>query len=58
MRLTSGHVHPQGDLDLLALQVPQEDLLSVIFLTLVRLEIKDLLAPMVQEVRENPGKGW
>lgn len=58
LRLTSGHVHPQEDLDHLVLQVPQEDLLRVIFLTPVRLEIKDLLAPMVQEVRENPGKGW
>lgn len=58
MRLTSGHVHPQGDLDHLALRVPQEDLLRVIFLSPVSLEIKDLLAPMVQEVRENPGQGW
>lgn len=43
----------QGDLDRLALQVPEGGLLRVSFLSRVRLEIKDLLAPMAQE--EHPG---
>lgn len=49
-RLTSEHVPPQGDLDHLVLQVPQEELLKGTFLTQVHPEIRDLLAPMVQEV--------
>lgn len=40
---------PQGELDRLVLQVPQEKLLRVTFQTRVCLEIRDLLAPMVQE---------
>lgn len=43
------HQALQGDLDYLVLQVPQEDLLRVVFLTPVSLEIKDLLAPVAQE---------
>lgn len=50
MRLTTEHVPSQGDLDRLVLQVPQEELLRVTFRTRVCLEIRDLLAPMVQEV--------
>lgn len=44
---------PQGKLDHLALQVPQEELLRVTFWTQVCLETRDLLALMVQE--EHPG---
>lgn len=40
---------PQGELDRLVPQVPQEELLRVTFRTQVCLEIRDLLAPMVQE---------
>lgn len=40
---------PQGDQDSQVLQVPQEKLLRVTFLTLVHLEIRDLLALMAQE---------
>lgn len=43
----------QGDLDHLVRQAFQEDLLRVTFLTQVHLEIRDLLALMVQE--EHPG---
>lgn len=58
MRLTSEPVPPQGDLGHLVLQVPQEELLRVTFLTLVHLEIGVLLALKVQEVGESYGKGW
>lgn len=44
---------PQGDLDRLGLQVSEEGLLRVTFLSRVHLEIKDLLALMAQE--EHPG---
>lgn len=44
---------PQGDPDHLVQQAFQEDLLRVTFLTQVHLEIRDLLALMVQE--EHPG---
>lgn len=44
---------PQGDQDHLVLQASQEEFLRVTFLTRVHLEIRDLLALMVQE--ENPG---
>lgn len=56
MRLTAEHIPPQGELDRLVLQVPQEKLLRVTFQTRVCLEIRDLLAPMVQEVWDNYGK--
>ena len=57
MRLTAEHIPPQGELDRLVLQVPQEKLLRVTFQTRVCLEIRDLLALMVQEVWDNYGKG-
>lgn len=44
---------PQGDLDHLVPQVPQEELLKVTFLTQVPPAIRDLPAPMAQE--EHPG---
>lgn len=50
MRLMCKHVLTQGDQDHLVLQVSQEELLRVTFLTRVHLEIRDLLALMVQEV--------
>lgn len=40
---------PQGGVDLLVLQVPEEGLLKVKSLTRVYLETRDLLALMVQE---------
>lgn len=58
MRLTSEHAYPQGDLGRLGLQVPQEELPRVTFLTPVHLEIQDLLAPMGHKVWDSPGKGW
>ena len=47
MRLTAEHIPPQGELDCLVPQVPQEKLLRVTFQTQVCLEIRDLLAPTV-----------
>lgn len=49
-RLTSEYVPPQEDLAHLVLQVPQEESLRATFFARVHLEIKGLLAPMVQEV--------
>lgn len=43
----------QGDQDHLVLWVPKEELLWVTFPTQVLLEIRDFLALMAQEVREN-----
>ena len=57
-RLTSEHVPPQGDPDHPVLQVLQEELLTGTFPTQVPPEIRDLLALTVQEVGENPSKGW
>ena len=57
MRLTADRVPPQGDLEPLVLQVPQEELLKVTFLTQVHPEMWVLLAPMVREVWDNPGRG-
>lgn len=45
---------PQGDQDHLALQVPQEELPRVSFLSQGHLEIGDLLALMAQEERLGP----
>lgn len=58
MRLTSGHLRPQGDLGPLVLQAAQEEFQRLTFLSRVRPEIQDLLAPMVREVGGTPGKGW